>query len=177
MGNFYTNITVLGHGATDCVKILNDLGRDAYVVEVNECSVVYDRECDEQKEEVLAALSEHFATCLDTITFGVLNHDDDILWFQLYDRSDLVAEYANRYGPRTNILALCRTLSKSRDFLTVWWLLHRPFLFQVSRHYRLVKHFGLPEASVSSGYTYISRGDTPIGVSEENIIRVLATGY
>lgn len=176
MGNFYTNITVVGHGATACVKVLSDLRCEAYVVEVNNFCVVYDRECDEQNTEVLAALTEHLATRLDTVTLAVLNHDDDILWLQLYDRSDLVAEYANRNGPKTNIRALCRTLGKSHDFWLVWWLLCRPFLFQFSRHDRLVKHFGLPEAAVGSGYTYISHGDIPIGVTEESIVRVSATG-
>lgn len=47
---------------------------------------------------ILAALADDLSSSLDTRAFAVLNHDDDVLWFQLYDRGTLVAEYANRGG-------------------------------------------------------------------------------
>jgi hypothetical protein len=44
---------------------------------------------------------------------------------QLYVRSDLVAEYANRGGPPTRILALCATLATRGRSLLVWLALRR----------------------------------------------------
>lgn len=171
MGNFYTNITLTGAPAAAAVAELTALGREAWVADVGPGCVVYDRRCEDQDTEVLAALAEHLATRLSTRAFAVLNHDDDVLWFQLYDGADLVAEYANSGGPRTRVGALCRALGV-RGRLAVWWLLRRPFVFQVSRHARLARRLGLPDASVGYGFTYLERGERPSGLAADRLRRV-----
>jgi hypothetical protein len=175
MGNFYTNITVRGVKADRTVGVLRDLGREAYLVELNGDTIVFDRQSESQDTEILAALGEHLATKLEASAFAVLNHDDDLLWFQVYDHSELVAEYANRGGPRTNVHALCRVFNRPKDtknIIAVWLLLRRPFLFQVNRHRRLARRLGLPEASVGSGFDYLSRGEVPPGVTLDQVIHV-----
>ena len=171
MGSFYTNVT-LARPAAAAVAELTALGRDAYVADAGEACVVYDRQCEEQDTQVLSALAEHLATRLDTRALAVLNHDDDVLWFQLYAGANLVAEYANRGGPRTDVPALCRTLGRVGDVVAVWLLLRLPFLFQVWRHQRLVRRLGLPEAAVGFGFTYIARGEMPTGVDPARLLRV-----
>ena len=172
MGNFYTNIT-LGRPAAAAVAELTSVGREAYVAEAGQRCVVYDSECETQDTQVLSALAEHLATRLETWALAVLNHDDDILWLQLYVRDDLVAEYANRGGPRTDVRALCRALGRPGDVLRVWALLHLPFLFQVWRHERLARRLGLPRAAVGFGFSYLSRGEAPGGVT---LVRVRRRG-
>jgi hypothetical protein len=172
MGSFYTNITVIGGSADRVAAELRDLRRRAYLADFNGTCVVYDQECEKQDTQVLAALAEHLATRLAARCFAALNHDDDILWFQLYDGPDLVAEYANRGGPKTNVTALCRALGKPGSVVHAWFLLHLPFLFQVTRHLRLARLLGLPEASVGSGYTYISRGEMPVGVEKGRLVQI-----
>jgi hypothetical protein len=171
-GKFYTNIAVLGAHASEAADVLRDLGRDAFVLDAGDSCVVFDRECDEQDTSILAALAEHLATQLKTRTFAVLNHDDDVLWFQLYERDNLVAEYANAGGPRTKVGDLCRTLGRGDENLWVWLVLHRPFLFQVSRHKQLARRLQLPKASVGFGYDALARGELPPGVEPEEITRV-----
>jgi hypothetical protein len=172
MGNFYTNITVLSERAGESINVIRELGREAYIVHLPNAAVVYDRQCDEQNTGVLSALAEHLSVKLNSVTFAVLNHDDSILWWQLYSSSELIAEYANRGGPKTDVSAMCRTLGKEKEILLVWWILHRPYLFQVSRHKRLVDCLGLPYASVGTGYGYLSRGEVPPGVNKADIIHV-----
>jgi hypothetical protein len=171
LGNFYTNIT-LARPAAAAVAELTALGRDAYVADAGETCVVYDRQCEEQDTQVLSALAEHLATRLDTWALAVLNHDDSILWFQCYARADLVAEYANRGGPRADVRALCRTLGRAGDVIAVWLVLRLPFLFQVWRHQRLVRRLGLPGEAVGLGFTYLARGEVPAGLAPGRLIRV-----
>jgi hypothetical protein len=170
MGNFYTNIT-LARPAAAAVAELSTLGRDAYVADAGAHCVVYDRECDKQDTQILSALAEHLATRLDTRALAVLNHDDSILWLQLYAGAGLVAEYASRGGPRTDVRALCRTLGRAGDVVAVWLLLRLPFLFQVWRHARLVRRLGLPEAAVGFGFDYLARGEAPDGVTLRRVGR------
>ena len=172
MGNFYTNVTLLGAPAGAAVAELEALGRETYVADLDGACVGYDRECEKQDTEVLAALAERLATRLDARAFAVLDHDDDLLWFQLYDRAALVAEYANRGGPRTDVRALCRVLGRPGAAVAVWLLLRRPFLFQIWPHRKLARRLGLPEASVGSGFDYIARGEMPAGLAPDRLLRL-----
>jgi hypothetical protein len=171
MGNFYTNIT-LGRPAAAAVAELTAASRNAYVADAGPRCVVYDGECESQDTQVLAALAERLAVRLDTWALAVLDHDDDLLWLQLYAGADLVAEYANRGGPRTDVGALCRTLGRPGDVAAVWLLLRLPFLFQVWRHRRLVRRLGLPETAVGFGFTYLARGEVPAGLPADRLLRV-----
>ena len=62
MGNFYTNITLMNATAFAAVRELVTLGRDAFVADVAPGCVVYDRHCETQDTEMLAALAERLAT-------------------------------------------------------------------------------------------------------------------
>ena len=172
MGSFYTNITLMNATAFAAMREIVTLGRDAFVADVPPGCVVYDRHCETQDTEVLAALAERLASRLDALALAVLNHDDDVLWLQLYDRADLVTEYSNSGGPTTRVRALCRTLGRPSQAFPVWFLLHRPFVFQVSRHRRLVRRLGLAEAAVGFGFTYLERGESPPGLAQDRLVRV-----
>lgn len=172
MGNFYTNITVLDANTESIADRLRVLGRTAFVADAHDSSVVYDRECEAQDTEILAALAEDLSSTLDARALAVLNHDDDVLWLQLYVRGELLAEYANQGGPRVRARDMCRALGRPDRTLAVWFLLHRPFVFQVTRHARLARSLGLPEAAVGSGFTYIERGELPAAISPDRLHRV-----
>jgi hypothetical protein len=176
MGNFYTNVALRGCPAGGAERLLRELGREAFVAEVGDWTVVYDRECEKQDTAILAALAGRLAAELRAIALAVLNHDDDILWLHLYKGAALVAEYANRDGPRTRVRALCQALGCPSAASEVWLLLRRPFVFQMERHQQLAAALGLPEASVGSGFDYISRGDLPKGVTREALKTVRSAG-
>jgi hypothetical protein len=170
--NFYTNITVFGAPLERIRDELTELGRDAFIAKTSDGGVVYDRTCEEQNTEDLSALAEHLSERLAARALAVLNHDDDILWFQLYDRAELIVEYANQDGPGTSARAVCRAFGRPAQVIPVWIALHRPYVFQVSRHARLVHLLGLPNAAVGTGFNYISHGEPPLGVDEGDLIRV-----
>lgn len=172
MGNFYTNVTVVGRGAAAAAARMRELGRRAVVADAGDSCVVFDSESERQDTNVLSALAEDLSVSLGAVTLAVLNHDDDLLWFQAYRDGELVAEYANRGGPVTRVRDLCTALGRPHRALQVWFVLRRPFVFQVSRHAHLVRALGLPDAAVGTGFDYIDRGELPAGVSEDRLQRV-----
>jgi hypothetical protein len=172
MGNFYTNVTIIGREARAAADRLRELGRRAIVADAGASCVVFDSDCENQDTNVLSALAEDLSSSLNATALAVLNHDDDILWLQLYRRGDLVAEYANRGGPSTNVRDLCRTLGRPQRALQVWFTLRRPYVFQVSRHSRLVELLDLPSEAVATGFTYLEQGELPPGLSEDRLQRV-----
>jgi hypothetical protein len=103
----------------------------------------------------------------------VLDHDDDILWFQVYHGSELVTEYCNRGGPRTKVRKLVEALGGSA--LRVWWLLKRPYIAQIYRHAALSQVFGFPEECLL-GYEYIHRGERTDDMNEGMLRHITRDG-
>ncbi len=167
MGNFYTNITLQDSDAQAVAAEMEALNRESYVFSNGYICVVYDKESESQDTSILAALAETLATKRNTVAFAVLNHDDDVLWFQLYRRSELLTEYSSTGGPATNIRKLVDALGGSA--LRVWWLLKRPFVFQIHRHQALNRIFRFPEASLL-GYTYVHRGERTDDMNEATML-------
>lgn len=174
VGNFYTSITLRNAQFDSVVREMRALNRESYVYSDGSVSIVYDRETEKQDTTILAALAEHLADRLGTKAFAVLDHDDDVLWFQLYDGKDLVTEYCNQNGPTTDIRALARSLTDGRSRLRLWYILRRPYVFQVNRHIALNKLFGFPEASIL-GYEYIHRGERTDDMTGGQLVRVQVT--
>jgi hypothetical protein len=172
MGSFYTNITLRDPKGDIPEEVLRNIGRSAYVFRKANDVVVFDQRCEDQDSEELAALADHFSSELKCVTFAVLNHDDSVLWFQVYQDSNLLAEYASKDGPRTDIRALCHALNRSEAWLQVWFTLRRPYIFETNRHAALVRIFGIPEAAVGFGWTYIERGELPPGITIAELVRV-----
>lgn len=172
MGNFYTNITIRDPSGSSLEDVLRKLGRSAYVFKKANDVVVFDRGCEEQDTEELAALAERLSDEMNCITFAVLNHDDSVLWFQVYRKSSLMAEYASKGGPWTDIRALCRAMNRPAAWWRVWLALFRPFIFETHRHAALVSIFGIPDAAVGFGFTYIQKGELPPGITIGDLVRV-----
>ena len=172
MGNFYTNICLKNVTPEQALEALRKLRLDAFMHQAGQDIVVYERRSDQQDTEILAAIAERLSKDLNTIALAVLNHDDSILWFQLYDRSELISEYANRDGPRRNIGALVSALNPSASKLKVWYTLFRPYIFQVWRHEELARQLHLPWSSVGLGFNDLNDGDAPPGYFISEFIRV-----
>src|SRR5206468_6298148 len=82
VGNFYVNHTVRGATPEAVAKAL--AGRTAIVAPAdNEFVVVFDSECDSQDQAVITELGEKLSDELKATVLAVLNHDDDLLWYQL----------------------------------------------------------------------------------------------
>jgi hypothetical protein len=83
MGNFYTNHTLRGPSQQAVAVAL--AGRSAVVAPSQDgCVVVFDEQSDYQDTHAISSLAERLSREFDCPVLAVLNHDDDILWYQLY---------------------------------------------------------------------------------------------
>ncbi|HYJ48238.1 MAG TPA: hypothetical protein VEV81_16615, partial [Pyrinomonadaceae bacterium] len=94
MGNFYTNVTLRGPDQDSIAEHLTRQQRTAYVSPtVDHCTVVYDEECESQDTQVLEQLAAGLSERFGCPALAVLNHDDDILWYKLFEAGRLADEY------------------------------------------------------------------------------------
>jgi hypothetical protein len=187
MGNFYTNYTVRGPSPQAIVAVLT--GRSAIVTPAQDgCVVVFDEESDEQDTEVISLLASRLSRELRCPVLAVLNHDDDIFWYQLYLSGELADEYDSSPGyfdPAAEPAApaggdaqkLCSAFGAS-GIAEVESVLRRSsfdedgYTFAVERHEDLARALGIPSFGVGAGFGYVSEGELPKGLDDETLIRV-----
>src|SRR5262245_28249420 len=97
MGNFYTNYTLRGPSQQAVAAALS--GRTAIVTPAsNGAVVVFDEESDSQDSHAIAQLGAHLSQTLNCPVLAVLNHDDDILFYQLYEGGAQTDQYCSAPG-------------------------------------------------------------------------------
>ncbi len=192
MGNFYTNITLRSHQAR-IIELLEREERTAYVTPtVSGCTVVCDHESDEQDTDVLQELAALLSRELSCVAFAVLNHDDDVLLYWLYENGHLTDQYdstPNYFSENENEDALpsggdayrlCHAFGVMQNVAEVEDVLRTPsfsedehYLFAIERHADLVEALGVPLFSVGLGYTYIEEEyDLPEGLERDALRKV-----
>lgn len=199
MGSFYVNVTLRGPSQEQVLKLLRRDRREAYVSPTRDgFTAVYDSEADSQDLEVLEELTRELSAELRCPAFAVLNHDDDILLYRLYEAGEKVDEYDSSPGyfsteepddadgdklpePAGGDGArLCERMAPGADREAVEAVLRAPimgeggYLFAADRHAALARALGLPGFTVGCGYTYLEAGDLPAGVEEEELRRTEA---
>lgn len=184
MGAFYTNLTLKGPSQEEILNSLQE--RDAYVSPtVDGFTVIYDEQCEEQSSKTLTDISSKLSKKLNCIVLTVLNHDDDILFYQLYDKGKLVDEYCSSpdnfedteepSGPKGGNSEILTNLFGGGNKSTIEKILRsNPFIedeyaLATDRHADLVKDLGLPAWAVGYGYTYINEGEIPTGLTENQL--------
>ena len=187
MGNFYVNYTVRGPSQRAVADAL--AGRSAIITPAkNSCVVVFDQQSDDQDMEVIAGLASDLSGELRCPVLAILNHDDDILWYQLHDKGELVDEYdsspgyfdsdAEPTGPSGGDARKLCTAFASANVADVESILRKSSLdedgyaFAIERHSGLVSALGMPPFAVGGGYGYISDGELPEGLAESDLIKV-----
>ncbi len=196
MGNFYTNYTLRGPSQRAAAEVL--AGRSAIVTPAeNGCVVVFDKESDDQNQEVMAELASRLSGTLQCPLLAVLNHDDDILWYQLYLNGGLVDEYdsapgyfetedeeAAGAGPEGGDAGkLCRVFG-SNATAEAERILRKPsaedggYVFAVERHGDLAAALGIPSFGVGAGFGTIAGGELPEELDGHDLMNAkeLATG-
>ena len=164
MGNFYTNVTVLGPGREEVAEFLRQRRWSAYVSPTRERqTVVYDALADEQDTDRLARVARDLSERFSCPAFAVLDHDDSELWFELYERGARTAAFDSSSGERTGLRALCSAWGRSGAVLPLQLLLVVPMLFQSWRHGAIAKLLGLPPWSVNLGYRYLDEAEVILG--------------
>lgn len=190
MGNFYTNITLQGPGQDEVAEALGAMGRSAYVSPtLDGFTVVFDGECESQDNRVLKRLTAELTKRFGCAAIAVINHDDDILWYQLYKNGEPLDEYnsAPDYfepegepsGPSGGDAArLVQAFGVAADAKAVEQVLRTSSLdddgytFECERHQALATLLGMPLFGVGGGFNYISEGELPEGLTDKNIRRV-----
>jgi hypothetical protein len=188
MGNFYTSYTLRGPGQNAVASAL--AGRSALVTSVHKgCVVVFDEESDEQNDEIIAELASRLSGQLRCPLLVVMNHDDSILWYQLYLSGELVDEYnsapgyfetedeeAAMAGPDGGDAEKLCAAFRSNAVKKVDKILKEPsaadggYVFEIERHTDLASTLGVPEFG-ASGFKQISEGELPGGLPEDDWIK------
>jgi hypothetical protein len=186
MGNFYANYTPRGPSQRDVAKAL--ARRKAVVAPAQKgCVVAFDEQSDEQDQKVIAALASRLSGKLRCPVLAVLNHDDDILWYRLYENGKLTDEYDSSPGyfdPEAEPSApaggdaqrLCAALGVS-NAATVESVLRKSsygeegYAFASGRHADLVRALGLPECAVGTAYASFDSDECPEELSPEDVVR------
>lgn len=177
MGGFYTNVT-LRHADLDAViAALENLGRDAFVAPPHDGAiVVFDARMETQDAKEIEGLASPLSQRLHCAALATLNHDDDLLFYALFEDGRLVDEYNSRPGYFDGKTAApaggdARKLAAAFGVLDKVEPLHHllhgaEYTFETERHAALIDLLGLPPAAVGFGYETIREGETPEGVGE-----------
>lgn len=187
MGNFYTNYTIRGASQSAVVSALS--GRTAVVTPPDQdCVVVFDEESDEQDEEVLPALASRLSRECSAPVLVVLNHDDDILWFQLYRDGELADEYDSCPDyfegeadslPKPaggNAEQLCNTFSSGtpaevEKILRTSSFDKDGYVFAVQRHEALCAALGISHFGVGTSFESFEHSELPENLDASQIQR------
>ena len=185
MGNFYTNYTLRGPSQQKVAAALS--GRKAVVTpEHDGCVVAFDELSDKQDMEVIAELAANLSAQLSCSVLAVLNHDDYILWYQLYVKGELADEYDSSpsyFDPQAEPSApaggdaqkLCAAFGAS-DTAAVERIIRKSsydedgYVFAFQRHADLFSTLGLPDFAVGTSYTSFEGGEFPEGLSAKQML-------
>jgi hypothetical protein len=185
MGNFYTNYTLRGPSQQAVTAAL--AGRKATVSPSHSgCVVAFDEASDDQDQERIVELAARLSSELRCPVLAVLNHDDDILWYQLYESGKQIDEYDSSPGyfdPSAGPSApaggdaqrLCAAFGAS-DVAAVERVLRKSsydddgYVFAFERHADLVRALGLPEFAVGTAYASFERDEFPEGLSRADMM-------
>lgn len=171
MGSFYTSHTLHGPSQDRVLEWL--AGRPAYVSTTDRSvTTVLDKECESQDGESLATLAQQLSEHFGCAVLAVLNHDDDILYFELYESGEKTDEYNSSPGYFGEEVEDDGPTGGDADRLVaafgagsaenVGIVLRKPdYVFATERHRDLFAALGLPAASVGLGFNYVEAGDLP----------------
>jgi hypothetical protein len=189
MGNFYVNITTRKADPDSILEHLKSKNLPAFIIKgPDDYCTIYEERCDEQDTRHITSLLKEISTKFNCAAIGMLNHDDDILAYELWSNGEKVDEYdscpgyfegdESRMAPEGgNAKLLSDLMGKGNNVDAVEAALTNSgsgdegFVFAVERHEALAKAIGLPIHTVGYGYRYISGGEIPEGVQPENIMR------
>ena len=189
-GFFYTNIVLRGPSQRDVVAHLTELGRIAFVSPtIDNITVVYDRECEDQSEAVLeevgAGLSRRFR-CPALVS---LVHDSDLYMYWLFDAGErldvynAIPDYFDDEQPSAptggNARQLCRAFGVEHAAAEVHELLHpegdgeeEDWPFGEDLHAELAELLEFPPFAAGVGYYVIEGGELPDDVDRSTFVEI-----
>lgn len=183
MGNFYVNFTTRGPDQAAVAQFLRSAKRRAFVgPTLGGLTVFFDEKSDTQNESEIKALGGGASRDLNAPVFAVLNHDDDILAYWLFEAGKLADEYNSSPGYFTDgdntpsggdadkLCAAFAVATKAREVKDI--LHNKEYLFALERHEALAGLLNLPWAYACMGYRYIKTDPLDEGISAGDLIRI-----
>jgi len=176
MGKFYVNFSVKSSDQQQVVDVLRDAGRVSIVSPPQlGYVIVYDEETDRQALSSIVLIGNLLSQSLNVPVIAVLNHDDRILRYWLFEKGAIVDAYDSRPDyfnkffldlneedddemkdidttqiSRPEKLKDC--LKSNIDLAKVKKILRNKYPSEISRHQIFVTELGLPNWSVGVGY-------------------------
>jgi len=150
--------------------------------------MVFDEEADSQSVEIVFGLGSKLSAEVECPVLAVLNHDDDILMYGLFEDGKLTDHYnaapdyfdpdgelAKPAGGDAARLAAAFGSNNAElieDILRKTSYDESGYIFAIERHTDLAEALGLPDVWVNLGFNYLSQGELPPGLSQEDLTRV-----
>ncbi len=165
MGNFYSNITLSTSEQQPVIDYLNEIKRHAYVYKQDKFVCVFPA-----KDAVLFKLAKRLSEHFECVAFAVMNHDDSLLLYKLFDCGNLLDDYNSCPGyfsgeeqPMSGGDAdkLCEAYATASEVEAVKALLRKTYTFEMNRHDALVDVLGLPTCTAGGGFSYLQEDDGP----------------
>jgi len=89
MGNFYVNVTLKGPDRSDIAEYLQRMGCKAYLTPaVDSVTTLCEEQCDSQDGTVISRITQDLSGYFHDAALAVVNHDDDVLAYVLYDKGE-----------------------------------------------------------------------------------------
>jgi hypothetical protein len=179
MGNFYVNHTVRAHDVAAVADVLRASGRKAWLAPpLDGQIVVYDEASDTQDTTALASLAQTLSRKLQAPCLAVLNHDDDVLMYELHEAGQCIETFSSNPGFTGHVMVgsrgarLCAAWGVPKMAFTVAALLRRKFTFAIDLHTELAMAVGLPPHSIGTGFKYIQEGELPEPLAPGSLLRI-----
>lgn len=187
MGYFYVNITTRKASTEEIGNYLRSKKMNAFVIcGPDSYCTIYEEGCDEQDMSYISSLLKDISRRLSCTAFGVLNHDDDILMYEMWSKGEKLDEYNSCPGYFSddgsdmepvggNAYLLSRIMGNGTYGKEIDVILRSSnedeFIFAIDRHQKLVELLGLPINTVGHGFGDLSDGEIPEGIRVEDIRR------
>lgn len=189
MGSFYTNVTVRLTDEQAIRQHLASKGRRAFVSRAEGTAlVVFDRDSEDQDYAVLCDLAADLSSKFKCVALAVMNHDDDVLLYTLYQRGHAIDAYnsapayfdegqsADDRGGDAGRLAEAFNVPDQAPQIGAVLALEAGaddgVVFETDRHAQLVQALGSPKCAVGTGYNYLDAQEYPEDYAPEDFTHV-----
>jgi hypothetical protein len=163
VGSFYVNFAARGPAQTAVAESLRRAKREALVSpSLHGVTFFYDRAADRQREQDIVEAAQAVSKDLGCPVWAVLNHDDDVLAYWLFESGALADEYNSCPGYFSggsstpeggNSVRLCAAFEVSGKIAVVEKTLHHSkYVFAHERHLALAEALGLPWKYAGTSY-------------------------
>lgn len=178
MGNKYANILVKATDPQGIARFLNDMERHAYILPPKKGYIlVCEEACEMFDMEVMSEITQKLTSRCACPAVGLMNFDDDILWYRVYNQGQLVDEYCDdpatpgnegNHVDERHAESICQAFGqggKQKQVAEILSASGEIYFSQSARHMALGKALGWPTDYLQFSYADIAevmdgRGDS-----------------